>query len=256
MESRMDKYYNEESREFSRTKKNQDLYKKVYGSYKDLDYLPVSENSSEIDVDKLKEIISSRNDYHKIKREEKVVEEEAKSKNIVEDRSYNINELLEKARNSKPKVVMKNEDIKSYNFLKTLESNQLLKKDIEDAKKEIEEESKEIKNEKKSDNTLSLDILSDLKGDTVVMEPVTDNSKELDDGDSADVEDIPVDKKLKDDEKTFYSGSYKFSSKDFFDEDISKIENNHTFLKVVLVILVLAICAVGVYFLISYLGTR
>ena len=42
MESRMDKYYREKPQEFSRTKKNQNLYREVYGSYTDLDYLPVS----------------------------------------------------------------------------------------------------------------------------------------------------------------------------------------------------------------------
>ena len=37
----------------SRAKKNQELYKEVYGKYDDLDNLPVGENANEIDFEKL-----------------------------------------------------------------------------------------------------------------------------------------------------------------------------------------------------------
>lgn len=247
MESRMDKYYREKPQEFSRTKKNQNLYREVYGSYTDLDYLPVSDNSSEIDVEKLREIVSSREDYHKKQNNIEKIEEP--DKKIKENKSYDINELIEKARSSKPKVVDKKENIDSYKFLKTLESQELLKKDIENAKKE-----ETIKEEQKGNNTLSLDILSDLKGDTVLVDPVF-NTKPKDNEDNNSL-DIPVNKTVKEDDKSFYSGSYKFSSKDFFDDDISKIENNHSFIKIIFIIIVIAICIAGIYFLINFLATR
>lgn len=255
MESRMDKYYREKPQELSRSKKNQNLYREVYGSYTDLDYLPVSDNSSEIDEERLREIVSSREEYHKNRKIENIEEEKPRVKKE-KIKSYDINELIEKARNSKPKVRDKKEEFQSYNFLKTLESQELLKKDIEDAlKKEIKEELKEEIKEKnvKSGNTLSLDILSDLKGDTVLIDPVFDTGDKKEDNNS----DIPISNEVKnEDDKSFYSGSYKFSSKDFFDDDLSKIEKNHSFIKVLFIVIILAICITGIYFLINFLGNR
>ena len=69
--------------------------------------------------------------------------------------------------------------------------------------------------------------------------------------------DIPINNSVKnEDDKPFYSGSYKFSSKDFFDDDIGKIESNHSFIKILFLIIVIAICITGIYFLINFLGTR
>lgn len=262
MESRMSKYYQEKPQELSRSKRNQKLYQEVNGSNIDLEYLPVSDNSSEIDVEKLREIVSSREDYQNKKQDDYM--EEKKETKKEENKSYDINELLEKARNSKPKEEDKKEENKSYNFLKTLESKELLKSDIEDAKDKEEYKEKikvEIKQEfekmkTSTGNTLSLDILSDLKGDTVLVDPVFDTGN--DNKDNGKTTDIPINNDVvsDDNEKTFYSGSYKFSSKDFFEDDLNKIEGNHSFIKVFLIILVLAICGVGIYFLINFLGTR
>ena len=237
MESRMDKYYTEKSQEYSRSKKNQKLYRQVYGNYDELDYLPVPDNSSEIDVEKLKEIVGIREEYHRNKKEEPTEEIKEEKHKI-----YDINELIEMARNSKPKENIKKNDIKGHNYLKTLESKELLKEDIQNAK------NKEIKEDKNKGNTLSLEILSDLKGDTVVVEPMSSNNE----NDTNKNSDIPINNNVKnEDDKSFYSGSYKFSSKDFFDDDIGKIESNHSFIKILFIIVVIAICITGIYFLIN-----
>lgn len=244
MESRMDKYYKEKPQEYSRSKKNQKLYRDVYGSYIDLDYLPVSDNSSEIDAEKLREIVSSREEYQRNKKEE--IKEEIKKE---DNKVYDINELIEIARSSKPKEENKKEDFQSYNYLKTLESKEQLKK--ENAKEEVKKNNESIK----KGNTLSLDILSDLKGDTVLVEPVFDTGKDKKENNTNS--DIPINNSVKnEDDKPFYSGSYKFSSKDFFDDDIGKIESNHSFIKILFLIIVIAICITGIYFLINFLGTR
>ena len=245
MESRMDKYYKEKPQEFSRSKRNQALYKEVYGSYTDFDYLPMSDNSSEINVDKLREMVSSREEYRK---KEEIIDESNEKE--TDNKIYDINELIEKARSSKPKLVNKKEDIKSYNYLKKLETQEQLKEEIEE-----EKSTEEIKEQIKSGNTLSLDILSDLKDNTVVVEPIPKQEQEENKEDFN--RDIPVTIIIKnDDDKPFYSGSYKFSSKDFFDDDLKKIEKNHSFIKILLIIIILAICITGIYFLVNYLATR
>lgn len=249
MESRMDKYYTDEV-QGSRSKKNTNLYKEVYGSYSELEYLPVSENVSEIDEEKLKEIVTSREEYQK---QRNIPVEEIPKKE--ERKIYDINELLEKARNSKPKVVETKKVVsQSYNYLKTLESKELLKSEIKEELIKQEKIKEPTEFETKSGNTLSLEILSELKptSDTVVMEPISSNNRNTNN-------DIPIEITKKDeDEKAFYSGSYKFSKSDFFEDDDDFYENKKgsSIAKAFVLVIVIAICITGIYFLINYLGTR
>lgn len=251
MESRMEKYYNDNSQEFSRSKKNTNLYKEVYGSYSELEYLPVSDNVSEIDAARLKEIVGSREDYKKVNMPVAVMEDNITRK-YEENKVYDINELIEKARSSKPKIETPQENSQSYNFLKTLESNELLKSQITEAKQQEEQKNESIITSQQT-SSLSLDILSDLKptGDTVVMEPINPTDKDT-------LNDIPIDNGIKEDDKSFYSGSYKFSKNDFFeeDDDFSDLKSKGTFGKVMLVVFILSICITAIYFLIKFLGTR
>ena len=75
---------------------------------------------------------------------------------------------------------------------------------------------------------------------------------------SDSVNDIPIDMGLTDDDKSFYTGSYKFSKSDFFeeDDDFSDLKKKGSFGKVMLVLFILALCVAGIYFLINFLGTR
>ena len=121
-----------------------------------------------------------------------------------------------------------------------------VKEMYEDIKKETEEESEELL---KTAN-LSLDILSDLRGDnddTMIEAPIKD-------------EFMPEEK------SQFYSSEYKFNKKDFDDKDVSNIKleededdffddeegNGKFFFKVLLLIFGIAIVVVIAIYLISY----
>ena len=67
MESRMEKYYRDNLDGFERSKKNEKLYKDVSREITELDNLPIPDNSNEIDLNGLKQIISSRDEYRKVK---------------------------------------------------------------------------------------------------------------------------------------------------------------------------------------------
>ena len=67
MESRMDRYYKDDMDLYKRSKKNEDLYKDISKEISELENLPIPDNSNEIDIDGLKEIISSRDEYRKSK---------------------------------------------------------------------------------------------------------------------------------------------------------------------------------------------
>ena len=62
--------------------------------------------------------------------------------------------------------------------------------------------------------------------------------------------------KKEEEDKAFYSGSYKFSKKDFFDDDFQETKKGSSFAKALIIIVVLSICITGIYFLIDFLGSR
>lgn len=214
MGSRMDKY-NNNSDIPKRSDKNKELYRQIYNAYDEFENLVVPSNVKEIDISNLRMEITSRDEYKKVKeytditnnkviRKEKVIEEQKKENEI-----YDINELLNKAVKDKKQDNVSENTITSDSYLKKLKLDdtrtnlEIVKEMYEDIKKETEDESEELL---KTAN-LSLDILSDLRGendDTMIQAPIKDEF-------------------MPDDNKKFYSSEFKFSKKDFDDK---KIEDN------------------------------
>ena len=237
MESRMEKYYKEDLSTFERSKKNRELYKEIADTISDLENLPVPDNSNEIDLDGLKQIISSRDEYRKAKELERsfisnkpLIEEEPQKEKI-----YDINVLLENAKNEVNRSnSVTNKKMINTNFLTNLEEAIIPNND--DA---MEVSIPMINKKEKISNTdsLPLDILMDLKGDenTVVTEPIVK-------------EEVTMIKSIKDGE-TFYSGSFNFSKKDFDEEEDNDFvdEKSHTGLKIFFLVLGIAIFLVAIY---------
>lgn len=205
MESRMEKYYEDDLSNFTRSKRNEDLYKNVYKEISDLENLPIPDNSNEIDMDGLKQIISSREEYKKSKELERTMnlsrnEIETAKKN--EKKVYDINVMLESAKNEINRTNNYREKIVNNNFLTSLEDANIPPSD--DAM-EISVPMNSSKN--KDDDSLPLDILADLKGsdNTIVTDPIIK-------------EEVTMINKIKEGE-TFYSGSFNFSKKDFDEEE-------------------------------------
>ena len=65
-------------------------------------------------------------------------------------------------------------------------------------------------------------------------------------------------KEMEESKVAFYSGSYTFSKKDFFDDNDDEIEikNNHNFLKIIVLVLGISLCIAIIYFGIVYFGMR
>ena len=147
---------------------------------------------------------------------------------------------------------MMNKDNRKHSFLDELEVS-------EETVKKIKEKHQNLENEENLEKTvintssLPLDILSDLKpsGNTVVMEPMKDENKKTSD-------DIPLDKaiidNMSDDAKEqFYSNSYSFTKDDFFDDDDELKSSGHVFIKILIVILLIAIIAGALYIIFNVL---
>lgn len=241
MESRMEKFYTEDLSSYERSKRNESLYKDVSKEISDLENLPIPDNSNEIDLEGLKKIIYSRDEYRKAKAEEEksniVKEENSTDKFIKDNRIYDINVLLENAKNEiNRSSEVTNERKINHNFLTNLEEEKIPYH--EDA---IEISNMETEKKKNIDeDSLPLDLLVDLKGDdnTIVTDPIVK-------------EEVTMIKKIKDGE-TFYSGSFNFTKKDFDEEDDDLLEDNKgNVVKIILLIFGLVVIGTAIWFILN-----
>ena len=108
MKSRMDKYYSENEL-MQRTSKNDSLYDELYREKQTLsDNMVVLNDADEIDINKIKSMIDSRENYKRAKKFEDVVsptnnikDEEIDYKfDEIDDSNYDINEIIEKKRST------------------------------------------------------------------------------------------------------------------------------------------------------------
>jgi len=248
MSFRMSKYYNEPEVEDvpnTRYKRNEELYKEINKS--ELENYDVKSNATilgnhdnEIDVDKIKRILDTKyNEAPKrksIRLEETVDVEEEKETT----KEYDINIILEKAREEK-EVNYEEERLKKlrdtqFNILKNLNLEKYDKNDS-DEEDDVHDDLKNLIDtiafNEKNHNT-ALDILSDLKG--------SDNTETLS-GLKEEAEKIEEKKNITDTQmiNSFYTSSNALKNKDFEDiDDFSKsIESNNTFIKVLIAIIAL-----------------
>lgn len=253
MDTRTSKYLDNETNRLSRVHRNEELYKEINKS--ELENFDIKSNATilgnndnEIDVEKIKKILDTK--YNEIPKRRSIRLEQ---EDIVEERKedtkeYDINVILEKAKENK-EVNYEEERLKKlrntqFNILKNLDLNK---------KEEVYEEDENLKtlintityNEKHhKEESSPLDILSDLKG--------SDNTETLE-GLKEEV-DNKIEEEKTDLTNSFYTSSNSLTTDDFEDmEEFSKsIESNNMFMKIVIALIVIIFIA-GVYFLIKTL---
>lgn len=296
MESRVKKYYSEDIQvqnqgvSATRSSRNANLYKHIYGKYENLDNLPISDNTNEIDMDKLKELISNQDST-----EEKHVQDnlnvlEQRKRQIDEQKIYDINKILEKAKheNSKLKNTSPTKIKPRKELLSTLESTELSVEEINEAKKYYQEQFKELQSNKKQDelsmtrelkyknlsleqeenalesnkiNNSSFDLFEDLKSteNTITTKPVKSelNNNHQHDIRSEDTSDIDIIKNIPNAiTNDFFTNSYEFSKTDFADieeDDFFEKPKKGGLLKIFLLMLAIAVfVGVIIYFVGTY----
>lgn len=206
MGNRMDKYNDSNVDNIpKRSDRNKDLYRQIYNAYDEFENLVVPSNAKEIDLSTLKREISSRDEYKKIKDygditnnkviRKEIIQEEQKKENEI----YDINELIKNAVKENT-----NED-NDIDFNNKEDYLKRLKLDNADMEKEVSEDIDINEEELMKTANLSLDLLSDLKGnneDTIVSPIVKDEE----------------------DESQFYSDQYQFDNSDF--DSQNQVEEN------------------------------
>lgn len=268
MESRMKKYYTEELKEDAqRTRKNAPLYRQIYGAYDEFENLKLPVSDNEIDITDIGTSVTSREEYRKMKeygsitnKSAKIVKEEkiedVKPNQEINNRVYNINEMLASVKGNRSNMDDKVVNT-SANYLHTLQTDEEIKTDLEKVKEMYNKISEEFDKEEEMDRmsdvstgTLSLELLSDLKSDkdTEVMpgfkddkSPTGDNTKSSSDNDL---------------DNTFYEGGYQFNNDDFnddnfFDGDMDK-KGHYVIKSLFVIILIVLLVGCTLYFLNEY----
>jgi len=275
MKTRVDKYSQESFVPApKRVSKNTNLYEEIKNS--DLENFNIGsnakvigENDSHMNIDKIKEILEKNYQETPKRRSMKFEIPEEENLELEKTREYDINAILEQAREEK-EVDYQKERLKKirdtqYDILKNLEL-EAKEKQEEKTKDELlelintinlnEYQNKNAKQQQDEDDDLNpLDILSDLKGDD---ETVVKGAKEFQE-EMASMESRSDESSLKDDtettlDKSFYTNSMSFSKKDF--DDFGDINNSGSdiLVKVLIVIVFLAIVAGIVIFLNEFLN--
>lgn len=288
MESRSDKYYgktNYNTTPLTRSIKNQKLYKEVYGRYDNAENLPLEDNTDEIDMKKLKELVLSSENKERFQKSPQMREKlniiEQRKRNIDEQKVYDINKILEKAKYENDKLKENTHNTPKINkqLLTTLRSTELSLEEIKQANRNYQNEQEntcipkqeKLKEEKTNENlemtrelkyhsllaqeennsntNLSLELFDNLKPteNTIVTKPISESNDkaknvELNTKDTQDI-DIIKTKNKKEEQDDFFTSSYEFSKKDFLpvDDDFSDLNPKGNILKIILLFLMIFI---------------
>ena len=220
MASRMDRYRVGEGR----SARNQDIYKQLeeLGTYTNIEGIASIEDNNEIDISKIKEMLSNRENYQKQKRYKDIINNEEKEEVITEtieeeEKNYDIKDVLSDA--LKNRNVMENDnhkiELSKYDIIKDL----------------IDKKSKE---DKKADADLSDNLLESLIGDNTEKEMTI--KQVIEEAKSEQQPDEEMD-------KTFFTNSISLTDSDFenLKEMHTDIKTNNKLLKIVSVILAIAV---------------
>lgn len=258
MQSRMDKYQTKENKKYERTRKNTKLYEDVYDDiYRDTTYrnMQVIDSAKEININKLKDMLDDKYDTRQYRtfKNYNIEDVDSFQNSVVsrkERKSYDINEIINEAKNKRAFIEEAREKQKYIDFSKRRNSRYDDKyDDIKKEEKELEEliNTMAVPKQDSSDDTNdALNILSDLKGEenTIVTNPI-EASFELEDTLKTTND---IEKTLVRADKTFYTGSNMFTKNDFEDfstltKELSKSNTNKRILIIILIIIMLLICA-------------
>lgn len=262
MNSRMDRYTNK-TNIGRRSQKNEELYKQV--SQESIEEFNVNSNVSilkddakNIDLEMLKEMLEKK--YREPSRKKTIkledLEEVEEQIKLEQTREYDINAILEKAKEKKT-VDYETERLKKirdtqYDILKGLD---LSKKEPEEMQKVTNDEEKlmslintitanELSKKEKEESVDPLDILSDLKGNdnTAVIEGLKENTSSNTQINTDKIKEVVKKEVQSQIDNSFYTKSFKLSQKDFeeFKDLEDDVKTNKIFVTILTIIVILA----------------
>jgi len=258
MASRMERYYG--NAKVERSDRNKELYRRLQNleSYSNIESVATIENTNEIDITKIQNLLKNRENYKKEKKYYEVIskkEEEEKRESILDDydeKNYDINEILNKAKNERIEEYKTNKrlDNTQYNILKSL---QLKDKDYTEDKElrnlidSITANNKD-RNLSEEDYDYEADLFDDLKSNTVVGS--SESIKDIINNEKNNYNIENTDNKI---DNSFYTSSLGFTKNDF--EDLKNINHNikrnNILIKILLAIIIVVVIGFVLYILFS-----
>ena len=212
----MDKYYSENEL-MQRTSKNDSLYDELYREKQTLsDNMVVLNDADEIDINKMKSMIDSRENYKRAKKFEDVVSPTKNNKDEeidykfdeIDDSNYDINEIIEKKRST-------NEE---ENRVRKLDTK--YESTMEELSEEFlthEQQLRDLFDTVTQTNLAKTDLFSNLRED-----------------DSEKTKDVTK-------EEEFYTNTSKLEKEDFDDEFAEKSSNAKVFIIITIILMIIAI---------------
>lgn len=243
MKSRLSRYDSNEN--LSRVNKNQNLYDDMYS---DTNYsnMVVIDDSNEIDISKIKEIIDKEN--NRVRRIEKNNFNKEEYDSIVpkkqEERLYDINEILKEAKSKRGilEEALEKSKIENYKF------NDNIEEELSKTRKVYENLIKEEKELLNLMNTMSgkssVDIANDMFQDLTSDKNLTEVLDEK--------PDVNI-KQIDEDSAEYSTDTFMFNTKDFegIDDLRDNLKKTNIFIKVLIFIVVLAILSAGVFIVLN-----
>ena len=271
MASRMERY-NKYHKTGGRSQKNEELYRAIYERDDNYNIEGVArlDKTNEIDIAKIKELLENRKENKKRKRYEDLLKEPETEVMRIEDEededndltNYDIRNILSKAKEDKSEEI-KNDyhslNNTQYNILKNLKLKDKVNTDdyIDGEDPEIKKLINTITSTSKlsslNDKELSLDLLSDLKSDTMTSSKTLKSIEDIITEDNKDKKDNTDELEL---DKSFFTSAYSFGKDDFDVDENGEIivKKKHTGVKILIFILILIIIAgigAGIYLLLK-----
>ena len=256
----MERYYKRETQGNSRTKRNTRLYNSIYsyGKYSNIEGIASIDNTNEIDITKVKQMLDNREKYQAERRYRKLINEEEKIQELPKiqkkyddsDRTYDIMDVLSKARekktpDDKERVLSKT----SYDVLKNLDlKRNTNRRDYYDDDELVQTISSANALNKLDDVDLAASMFSDLQGQNENTQVgKIDNIQDL------IKENRNYDKKEQTMDNSFFTSDLKLKKKDFtaYDEDDKKGSVLKT---IFMTILILGVIAVIGFLVVQKLG--
>lgn len=216
MKSRMDKYYSENEL-MQRTSKNDSLYDELYREKQTLsDNMVVLNDADEIDINKIKSMIDSRENYKRAKKFEDVVSPTKNNKDEeidykfdeIDDSNYDINEIIEKKRST-------NEEENRVRKLDTKYESTM--DELSEEFLTHEQQLRDLFDTVTQTNLAKTDLFSNLREDD--SEKTKDETKE----------------------EEFYTNTSKLEKEDFDDEFVEKSSNAKVFIIITIILMIIAI---------------
>ncbi len=266
MNSRMEKYHSGENYVGKRSQKNEQLYKQVNKqSLNDFNVnsnaTVLSDNGTNIDLEMLKDMLDKK--YRDTNTRKPITLDFPKDENEIqldETKEYDINAILEKARENKT-VNYEKERLKKirdtqYDILKSLDlSNK--KDELEEEKEKTDEEEKlmtlintiTLNEQNSKQNELDpLDLFQDLKGseDTQVLDGLKEDIQKNINTDK--IKKVVKDEVQKEIDKSFYTKSLNLSQTDFDDfKDLQDDVKSNKILVIILTIIIIIAFLFGIF---------